>query len=119
MTKLPSPHSEVLIAALGGASARPSPDSAAYPHRDVQFVMNVHGRWESSADDARGIAWARELFAGAAPFASGGAYVNFLTADEAYRVRAAYGTNYDHLARVKARYDPFNLFRMNQNIRPS
>jgi len=116
---MPSPQCEVFIAALGGATTRPSPDSAAYPHRDVQFVMNVHGRWENQADDARCIAWARAFFAAAAPFASGGVYVNFLTADEVHRVRAAYGPNYDHLARVKRRYDPLNLFRMNQNIRPS
>ena len=54
----------------------------------------------------------------AAPFASGGVYVNFLTADEGDRVRSAYGPNYDRLARVKRKYDPDNLFRMNQNIKP-
>jgi FAD/FMN-containing dehydrogenase len=81
--------------------------------------MNVHGRWEDPADDERGIRWARDFFNASAPFASGGAYVNFLTADEGDRVRAAYGPNYDRLARVKGRYDPGNLFRMNQNIKPA
>lgn len=116
---LPTPMTEIFIGALGGATTRPAPDSAAYPHRDTQFVINVHGRWENPADDARCVAWARDFFKAMAPFASGGVYVNFLTADEGNRVRAAYGPNFDRLARVKARYDSHNLFRMNQNIKPS
>jgi FAD/FMN-containing dehydrogenase len=116
---LPSPQCEIFIGALGGATARPSPESAAYPHRDVQFVMNVHGRWEDPADDQRCITWARDFFKASAPFASSGVYVNFLTADEGDRVGAAYGSNYERLARVKRSYDPENLFRMNHNIKPA
>jgi FAD/FMN-containing dehydrogenase len=63
--------------------------------------------------------WARYLYKATAPLASGGAYVNFMTADEEERVRAAYGANYDRLAKVKRTYDPENLFSMNQNIRPA
>ena len=117
--KLPSPQCEIFFGAIGGATARPAPDSAAYPHRDAQFVMNVHGRWADAADDERCIGWAREYFNASAPFASGGVYVNFLTADEGDRVRAAYGANYDRLAQVKRKYDPANLFSTNQNIRPA
>jgi FAD/FMN-containing dehydrogenase len=117
--KLPSPQCEIFFGAIGGATTRPAPDSAAYAHRDVQFVMNVHGRWEDPADDKRCIAWARDFFNASAPFASGGVYVNFLTADEGDRVRSAYGPNYDRLAQVKRKYDPDNLFRMNQNIEPA
>jgi FAD/FMN-containing dehydrogenase len=116
---LPSPQCEIFFGALGGATTRPAPGSAAYPHRDAQFVMNFHGRWEDPADDQRCIGWARDFFKATAPFASGGAYVNFLTADEGDRVRAAYGPNYARLAQVKRTYDPDNLFRMNQNIRPT
>jgi FAD/FMN-containing dehydrogenase len=116
---LPSPQCEIFFGALGGATARPAPDSAAYAHRDATFVMNFHGRWANPADDPRCIGWAREFFQAAAPFASGGAYVNFLTADEGDRVRAAYGPNYARLTRVKRTYDPANLFRMNQNIAPA
>ena len=83
------------------------------------FVMNFHGRWEDPADDERCIRWARDFFNASAPFASGGVYVNFLTADEGVRVRTAYGSNYDRLAQVKRKYDPDNLFRMNQNIKPA
>ncbi|MFB3819095.1 MAG: FAD-binding oxidoreductase [Candidatus Methylomirabilales bacterium] len=116
---LPSPQCEIFIGALGGAASRPAPGSTAYPHRDAQFVMNVHGRWDHPTDDARCIGWARDFFRASARFATGGVYVNFLTADEGDRVRAAYGSNYDRLAQVKRQYDPDNLFRMNQNIAPA
>jgi FAD/FMN-containing dehydrogenase len=116
--KLPSPQCEIFFGAIGGATARPAPGSTAYAHRDAQFVMNFHGRWEDPADDKRCIGWARDFFNASAPFASGGVYVNFLTADEGDRVRSAYGPNYDRLTRVKRKYDPDNLFRMNQNIKP-
>ncbi len=117
--RLPSPECEIFFGALGGATARPGPDATAYPHRDAQFVMNFHGRWVDPADDVRCIGWAREFFNASAPFAGGSVDVNFVTADEGNRVRADYGSNYDRLARVKRRYDPSNLFRMNQNIKPS
>jgi FAD/FMN-containing dehydrogenase len=117
--KLPSPQGEIFFGALGGATTRPAPDSAAYAHRDAMFIVNVHGRWQDPADDERNIRWARDFFSASAPFASGGVYVNFLTADEGVRIRNAYGPNYDRLSRVKGKYDPGNLFRMNQNIKPA
>ncbi len=117
--RLPSPQCEIFIGALGGATGRPTPESTAYAHRDARFVMNVHGRWEDPADDERCIGWARDFFNASSPFASGGVYVNFLTADEGDRVRAAYGSNYHRLAEVKRKYDPDNLFSINQNINPT
>jgi FAD/FMN-containing dehydrogenase len=117
--KLPSPQCEIFFGAIGGATTRQAPDAMAYPHRDARFVMNVHGRWDDRADDERCIGWSRAFFQASAPFASGGAYVNFLTADEGDRVRAAYGSNYERLARVKRQYDPANLFSTNQNIKPA
>jgi FAD/FMN-containing dehydrogenase len=117
--KLPSPQSEILFGALGGATTRPAPDSTAYAHRGAMFVMNFHGRWEDPAGDERCIRWARDFFTASAPYASGGVYVNFLTADEGVRVRNAYGPNYDRLAQLKRKYDPANLFHMNQNIKPA
>jgi hypothetical protein len=116
---LPTFDCEAFIASLGGATSRPRADSSAYGQRDAQFLMNVHGRWENQADDQRCISWSREFFKAAAPFASGGVYVNFMTAEEDDRVRAAYGGNYERLARVKRQYDPGNLFHTNQNITPA
>ncbi len=117
--QLPSPHSEIFVGHIGGATKRVPDAATAYAHRDAEFVMNVHTRWEDAAQDKACIAWAREFFAASAPFASGGVYVNFLTDDEAERVQAAYGGNYARLGRLKAQYDPDNLFTVNQNIRPA
>ena len=116
---LPSPHCEIFIAAIGGQTTRVAPEAMAYSSRDANYVLNVHGRWESAADDERCIAWAREFFAKSQPFASDGAYINFLTEDETDRVAFAYGATYNRLVEIKKKYDPSNLFRMNQNIKPA
>jgi FAD/FMN-containing dehydrogenase len=115
---LPSPECEVFIAHVGGAMARVKPDATAWANRDAHFVMNAHSRWRDKADDAACIAWARKLSEASAPFAMGSVYVNFMPEDESHRVESAYGANYKRLAEIKRRYDPDNLFRMNQNIRP-
>ncbi|HEY4068618.1 MAG TPA: FAD-binding oxidoreductase [Burkholderiaceae bacterium] len=117
--RLPDPSTEIACAQLGGAVARVPRDATAYTHRDARHVLNVHGRWDDPAKDEACIAWARSLFAAAAPFATGGAYVNFLTQDEPERVRAAYGENYERLVALKDKVDPMNLFGLNQNIRPT
>jgi FAD/FMN-containing dehydrogenase len=117
--KLPSPQCEIFIGLIAGAANRVPADAMAYRHRDAKFVLNVHGRWEESTDDERCIAWARAFFQSAAPYASKGAYVNFMTEEESDRVAAAYGGNYDRLAQIKNQYDPDNLFHLNQNIKPS
>ena len=115
--RLPSPECEVFIGSLGGAINRVPASATAYPHRDIQFVMNVHTRWRDPADDKKCIAWARGVFDAVAPFATGGVYVNFMPEDEPARVQAgAYGQNYARLSKLKAKYDPRNLFRLNQNV---
>jgi FAD/FMN-containing dehydrogenase len=116
--ELPSPDCEIFVASIGGAANRVVPDAMAYGHRQVKFVMNVHGRWTAAGDDDRCIGWARRVHGALSPYASGGTYVNFMTGDEGDRVAAAYGENYERLARVKERYDPGNVFHLNQNIRP-
>jgi FAD/FMN-containing dehydrogenase len=116
--KLPSPHCEIFVGQLGGQVARMAADATAFGNRDANYVMNVHGRWNSPAEDKAGIAWAREVYRATLPFATGGAYSNFLTAEETDRVKSAFGSNYARLARVKKTYDPGNFFRLNQNIRP-
>jgi FAD/FMN-containing dehydrogenase len=116
--KLPSSQCEIFIGLIAGASNLVPTDAMAYCHRDARFVLNVHGRWDDVADDERGIAWAREFFQASAPYASAGAYVNFMTEEEGDRVAAAYGSNYDRLIQTKKRYDPENIFHLNQNIKP-
>jgi FAD/FMN-containing dehydrogenase len=117
--QLPSPQCEMFIGFIGGAANRIPEDATAYRHRDARFVLNVHGRWDARTDDLRCIAWARAFFQATAPYASAGAYVNFMTEEEKDRVAAAYGANYDRLAQIKKLYDPDNLFHLNQNIKPS
>ncbi len=117
--RLPDPQTEIACAQLGRAVGRVPADRTAYGHRDAQYVMNVHGRWADPAKDAECIGWARDLFRATTPFATGSMYVNFMTEDDHERVKAAYGPNYARLAAVKGRYDPTNLFRMNQNIQPA
>jgi FAD/FMN-containing dehydrogenase len=117
--KLPSTQCEIFFGQIGGQTNRVPADAMAYPSRDAKYVMNVHGRWNDASEDERCIAWARAFFEAAAPFALGSVYVNFLTEEETGRIGAAYGPNYDRLVAVKTRYDPHNLFRHNQNIKPS
>ncbi|MGA8180670.1 MAG: FAD-binding oxidoreductase [Desulfobacterales bacterium] len=115
--KLPSPQCEIFVGLVSGAANRVQPNAMAYGHRDAKFVMNVHGRWDESSQDEAGIAWARAFFKASAPYASAGAYVNFMTEDESDRVAAAYGANYPRLKQIKKKYDPENIFHNNQNIR--
>ncbi|WP_027865601.1 FAD-binding oxidoreductase [Massilia alkalitolerans] len=116
---LPTPQCEIFLGLLGAQASAPPPQAMAYPHRDALYVMNVHTRWDDPADDAHCIAWARDFFRDAAPYASGGVYVNFMPQDESERTPDAYGANYQRLAEIKQKYDPDNVFRANQNIRPA
>ena len=115
---LPSPECEVFIAHVGGAMARVPANATAWPNRNAHFIMNAHTRWREQAQDKACIAWARQLFDATAPYASGSVYINFMPDDENDRVEKAYGPNYRRLTEIKRRYDPNNLFRVNQNIRP-
>jgi FAD/FMN-containing dehydrogenase len=114
---LPSPQCEIFFGLIGGATTRVAPDAMAYAHRSAIYVMNVHGRWDDAKQDQACIDWARAFYKETLPHASAGVYVNFLTDDESNRIREAYGPHYDRLATIKKKYDPDNLFRMNQNIR--
>ena len=115
---LPGPECEI-TAHVGGAAGRISAEATAFPQRKPHFVMNVHARWREAAMDQTCIGWARNLFAAMSPHAAGTAYVNFMPGDESERVETAYGVNFGRLKQIKQQYDPSNLFRMNQNIKPS
>lgn len=121
VSKLPSPHCEIFLGMLGAAYSRVSPDATAYTHRDAQYVINVHARWETPEEDSACIGWAREFFQKAAPFATGGVYVNFMTEEEGDRIEGgAYKSDVlSRLTQIKNTWDPTNFFRMNQNIKPT
>jgi len=113
---MPSDEIEVFIPHMEGAPARVPADATAYAHRQTPFVLNIHTRWRDPADDERCLRWVRAFHAATEPFAQG-VYVNFLSDEGADRVRAAYTPAvWDRLVALKRRYDPDNLFRLNQNI---
>lgn len=113
-----SPHTAILCFQLGGAMARISEDSSAAAYRNAGFVVNVAGAWDDAGETERHTAWVRGCWEALRPH-SIGTYVNFLTQeDDQARVKAAYGLNYDRLAELKARFDPGNVLRANQNISP-
>jgi FAD/FMN-containing dehydrogenase len=116
---VPSPYTSVVVEHLGGAINRQAPDATAYPHRDAGYSFNVFSRWAEGDEDDRQIEWTREFFAAMAPLLDDGVYVNFLGREGDDRVRAAFGDNYDRLVAVKSRYDPENVFRVNQNVKPA
>ncbi len=116
--KVPAVNSTMHIYPINGAAKRFGPDDAAFGHRDANFAPVIAGMWPDPADNEANIAWVKDYYAATAPHSEEGAYVNFAAADDQDRVQANYGVNYDRLVEVKRRYDPDNLFRHNQNIKP-
>jgi len=116
-----SPLSTLLIEQLGGAVSRVPADETVFSHRAAPFNFAVIARWTDPATAPTHIAWARAASEAMRPFTSGGVYVNYMGADEgADRVRAAYGApKLARLAALKRKYDPANMFRVNQNIQPA
>lgn len=117
----PSGMSSVTLWHLGGAIGRVDPEATAYYRRDAPFLFTAEATWEDPAADENNIGWARDSLAIMRPFSRGGAYLNFpgFGEEKDALLRATYGSNYDRLVRLKTRYDPENLFHMNQNIRPT
>lgn len=118
-SQITSPRSYSLIGQLGGAIARVGEDATAYSQRDAAHVININGVWlPDDPEPDRHIAWVRGLFASLEPYAVG-VYVNFLGAEGASRVQAAYGHDkYQRLVALKSTWDPDNFFHLNQNVEP-
>ncbi len=121
--KRPSPMSHCVVEhQLGGAVRRIDADATAFNHRDAEYSFLCIGECAARADAQSCVRWAREFWQAMQPYASGAVYVNYLgqEADEGTeRIKAAYGPKkFERLAALKKRYDPTNLFRLNQNIKP-
>ena len=119
VARMPSPHSVVGMQAMSGAASRVDPAATAFAHRALQYDMLILSQWDDPADSPENIEWARSFFAAMEPFLHHGVYSNNLGDEGEDRVRSAFGANYERLAALKARYDPANLFRNNQNIKPA
>ena len=115
----PTPLCLVTIEHVGGAISRVAPTDTAFSHRHAQHSFLAIGVAVDPADAAAITAWSRKQFDAARPYLEEGVYVNYMEDDEGMaRVRSAYGVNYERLTAIKAKYDPGNLFRLNQNIKP-
>lgn len=110
------PLSQTVVFRIGQGVASVADEATAFSHRDAQYLFHPITMWQEPTDDERLIAASRAFCDAMRPFSTGGAYLNFTPED---RVRDAYGAaKYARLQALKARYDPDNLFRLNQNITP-
>jgi FAD/FMN-containing dehydrogenase len=117
--RMPAPFAAVHIHHVEGAVRRAPGGATAYAHRDAPFVLNIVGLWMDPAQTEASQQWVRSFWQAIRPFGTGGGYLNFLGDEGEERVRGAYGeTTYARLVELKRRYDPTNLFQLNQNIRP-
>jgi FAD/FMN-containing dehydrogenase len=115
-----SPSSEIHIQHFGGAIARVAGDESAYGERGAPFVLNAIASSHETGGFETHVDWAQRFYAEIEPSLTGAAYVNFLSAEGSDRVEAAYGAEkFSRLRALKDRYDPTNLFHLNQNIPPS
>ncbi len=119
MARKASPNTLVLLQQLHGAAARVPSDATAFPHRRVHYDCTLLSVWADAAGSTINSEWTRQFHGALEPHCERGVYVNGLGEEGDARVRAAYGANYPRLVAVKRTYDPFNLFRLNQNIDPS
>ena len=119
-SKVPSIQTAVHLYAINGAVQRVASDATAFAYRDVDFARSViAGMWEDPADNDANIAWVRDDFRPLEPYSAEGGYINFMDHDDQDRVGTNYRGDYERLVAVKSKYDPDNVFHLNQNIKPA
>ena len=117
-SNVPELTSTMHIYPINGACHRLASEDTAFAYRDANFATVIAGMWPDPANDEANIRWVRDYYDAIAPHSEAGGYINFMADDDQDRIRANYKGNYDRLVEVKRRYDPQNLFRRNQNIKP-
>ena len=117
----PANDTLVIVRHCGGAIARVGAEETAFGDRSSEWMLSIDSTWDDPAADAENIAYTRAFWDAALPFSDGKTYFNFpgLLEEGDAAVRDSYGANHARLARIKGAYDPGNLFRLNQNIRPA
>jgi hypothetical protein len=118
-TQLPTMLSTMHLYPINGAAHRPGKNDTAFSYRDANFVEVIAGVDPDPANNQRMIRWARDYWEALHPYSAGGGYVNMIMDEGQERVTEAYRDNYARLAQIKAKYDPTNLFHINQNIKPA
>ena len=119
-SRVPSVTSTMHLYPTDGAVHDVDADATAFAHRDADFALNIVGAWPADGDAEGHLAWVKDYYRAVHPHSGyEGAYTNFAAGDDQARVRESYGPAYDRLARVKAEWDPANVFRLNQNIEPA
>jgi FAD/FMN-containing dehydrogenase len=116
--KVPTVNSTVHLYPIDGAVHDVPGDATAFGHRDANFAPVIAGMWPDPADNEANIRWVRDYYAAIAPHSDAGGYINFASPDDQDKVADNYGANYRRLGEIKRRYDPDNLFHLNQNIKP-
>jgi FAD/FMN-containing dehydrogenase len=117
--QLPTGKSTMHLYPIDGVASRVAKDATAWNYRDAKWGMVMVGVSPDPADNEHMIEWTRSYWSALHPYSAGGAYVNMMMEEGEDRVRASYGEHYDRLAAIKGKYDPNNLFRVNQNIKPA
>jgi FAD/FMN-containing dehydrogenase len=117
--RVPNPLSGAVTFSVSGAAQRFGKNDSAWSYRDANFSHVIYAVDEDAGAMPAHIEWVREYHEALHPYSAGGAYVNFLMDEGEERVAASYRDNYKRLAEIKQKYDPENLFRMNQNIKPN
>ena len=118
--KIQSPYSAAILVHLSGELNRFTDDHSPVGNREARYILNLAASWGQAEADVENIEWARQAWADMRRFSTGGTYINFLTEDEGpERLHAALGEGFDRLAKVKAKWDPENVFRINRNIKPA
>jgi FAD/FMN-containing dehydrogenase len=116
--QVPALTSTMHIYPINGATHRVKPDATAWGHRDASFATVIAGMWPEPAENAKNTKWVKDYYKALEPHSQAGGYINFMADDDQGRVKDNYGPHYEKLRTIKRKYDPGNLFHMNQNIKP-
>ncbi len=118
-SKIPTPLSQMHLYPITGAAARVGKEETPWAYRDAKYAGVIVGIDPDPANAGKITQWTKDYWEALHPYSSGGVYLNFIMDEGQERVKASYGQNYERLTKIKRKYDPENLFRVNQNIHPN
>ena len=115
---MPTLWSSMHLYPINGAAGRVKKKDTAWNYRDATWAMVIIGVDPDPANKEKVSAWSKQYWEAVHPYSAGGVYLNFISDEGESRIKASYGDNYERLVTTKSKYDPGNLFRVNQNIKP-